>query len=121
MNNDQEDSMIQALDDLAAFQTFQLDLPKELRQALVDKLPPDEIYKKFASYAAVRTAQIIATERDSGKALAAIKEMLDRTYGKSIERKQIRHQYEDLSDNELDAVLLSELEDDISDDADKET
>lgn len=109
-NNDEETSMIEALDELAAYETFQLDMPKELRKALVDKLPPDEVYKKFANFAAVRIMQIIATEKDSGKALAAAKEVLDRTYGKAIERKQVRHQFEELSDQELDAVLLSELE-----------
>jgi hypothetical protein len=109
-NNEVEDSMIEALDDLAAYETFQLDMPKELRRALIDKLPPDEIYKKFANVAAARIVQIIATEKDSGKALAAAREVLDRTFGKAIERKQVRHQFEELSDQELDAVLLSELD-----------
>ena len=59
--NEEENTMINALDELAAYEQFKLDIPKELRQALIDKLPAEEIYKKFANFAAVRIMQIVAT------------------------------------------------------------
>lgn len=109
-SNDEESSMLDRLDELAAFEAFQLDIPKELKRALIDKMSAEDIYKNFENFAAIRAVAIVATEKDSGKALAAIKEILDRSKGKAVERKVVRHQMEELSDKELDAILISEAE-----------
>lgn len=103
--------MVRKLDKLAEFEAFVEDVPAELRQALLEGKDASALYKKYANYAAVRVISIIAKEKDSGKALAAAKELLDRTYGKATERKEIRHQLEDLKDEEIDAIILSELDD----------
>lgn len=96
---------------LAEYEAFVKDIPQELRQALLDGKPAAEIYQKYTNMAAVRVVQILATETDSAKALAAAKELLDRTYGKAVEKKEVTHSLEQLEDQELDALLLSELDD----------
>ena len=109
-SNRKEESMENAMEKLAEYDTFLKEIPKELRQALLEGKKADALYKKYANYAAVRVLTIIAREQDSGKALAAAREVLDRTYGKPTERKEIRHSLEKLSDKELDALLESEVE-----------
>ena len=106
----EEDSMLRSIDKLAEYEEFVKEIPKDLRAALIEGKDAAALYKKYANFAAVRVLAIIAQEKDSGKALAAAKEVLDRTYGKSVERKQIKHELESLSDNELDSLLLSEID-----------
>jgi hypothetical protein len=48
------------------------------------------------------------TNPDASKALAAIKDVMDRTVGKPTERKEIKHSLEKLSDEELQALLDTE-------------
>lgn len=108
--NDQESAMTRMLDELTEFQEFQQLLPA-LRRALVDGKDAGEIYDDFSNMAAVRTVQIALLEQDSGKALSAIKDILDRTQGKAVERKEVKHKFSDLPDDDLDAILLSELDD----------
>ena len=103
--------MVDGLDGLAEYEAFLQDVPKELREAIVDGLEAPEIYNKYGKLAAIRMVQIAMTEQDSGKAIAAIKDIMDRNYGKATERKQIEHKFEGLSDDELDAIVLSELGD----------
>lgn len=109
LKNTEESKRVQFLDQLAEYQSFIRDLPKELRNALLDGKPADAIYKKYENVAAVRAVQIMMTEPDSGKALAAVKDVLDRTQGKAIERKLVKHHLEELPDKELDAIIMSEL------------
>lgn len=108
-NNREANKLVKGVDQLAAYEELVEGLPKELRNALVRGDSPEQLYKKYSNVAAIRVLQILYTETDSGKALAAAKELLDRTYGKATEKKVIRHQLEDLSDKEIDAMILSEL------------
>lgn len=109
--NREETRAVSTIDKLAAYEAFQEMVPKALREALLRGDAPDKLYKDHASIAAARVVQILTTEADSGKALAAAKELLDRVYGKATERKEVTHKYQDLSDEELEAILLSEVED----------
>ena len=69
------------------------------------------IYKKYSNLAAARGITIALSSTDEQKALAAVKDVLDRTQGKATEKKEIKHQLEDLRDEELDAILQSEIQD----------
>lgn len=109
--NGVEDSMINMIDKLAEYEAFVKDIPKELRQAILDGISSKALYKKYENIAAVRVVQILMTEKDSTKALAAAKELLDRTHGKATEHRNIKHSLDELPDKELDALLLGEMSD----------
>lgn len=114
--NGVENKMINLIDQLAEYESFTKNIPKELREAILKGTSAKALYKKYENFAAVRVIQILMTEKDSAKALAAVKELLDRTHGKATEHKDIRHSLEQLEDKEIDALLLGEMEDVTSDD-----
>lgn len=113
-----ENQMVRKIDDLAAYEQFKSEILPYLRDAIQRGATAEEIYRKAEALAAARAVTIAATETDTGKALSAIKDILDRSGGKATDRKVIEHRYKDLSDSELDAMLLSESEevDDIEQD-----
>lgn len=108
--NKTEDRMIQSLDDLALLEEFSAEMLPRLRKALSDGLSPLEIYSEFKELAAARLVTIALTEKDNGKALVAIKDILDRHDGKAVERKLIAHKFDQLPEEQLDSILLSRLE-----------
>jgi hypothetical protein len=61
-------------------------------------------------YAALVQARVIteAVSDESARALTAAKDVLDRAHGKATEKKEITHRLQDLSDTELDALIMSE-------------
>ena len=97
------------LDDLAEFQKFREDVLPVLRRALSEGLSAEQIYKKFESIAAARAVSIAALEVDSAKALAAIKDVLDRTGGKAKERSEITHRMANAPEEQVDAIILAKL------------
>lgn len=98
------------LDKLAQFQEFVETIPEDLRKDILTGMKSHEILKKYENMAAARAVVIAMREPDSGKALAAAKDIMDRASGKAVERKQIQHQLHQVSDEEFDALLASELE-----------
>jgi hypothetical protein len=99
------------MDDLAALQEFRAKVAPELREMLLRGASSKEMVKKFEAHATARTITIAVFEPDSAKALAAAKDILDRSQGKAVEVKKLEHSMSDLSDKELDALLLSEKSD----------
>ncbi|MCK5020956.1 MAG: hypothetical protein KAS32_28335 [Candidatus Peribacteraceae bacterium] len=98
-------------DQLAAFESFKNEILPALRADLKTGLDAAAIYDKYQAYAAARGVTIAMTSADEGKSLQAIKDILDRAQGKAVERRETKHQFEELSDEELDAMVLTELED----------
>lgn len=105
----QEHRRISLIDDLAEFDSFRNELLPALRQALKDGKSAEDIYSMASAAAAARAVTIAVKEEDSGKALAAIKEILDRDKGKAKERQEVTHKLEKLPEEQLDALLLSKL------------
>lgn len=105
----------QTTDQLLAFERFRTEIAPELQEMLYQGKGTKEILKKFESYAAAKILTIALTEQDSGKALAAAKDILDRSHGKATETKKIQHQLADVEDRDLDALIMSELSDDVLD------
>lgn len=97
-------------DDVAAFTEFRQDILPFLRNAIKNGLSAEEIYKKTAALAAARGVSIAINDADSGKAMSAIKDILDRSQGKAKEQHVHVHKYSELTDEELDALLMSEAE-----------
>jgi hypothetical protein len=104
----QEHRRVSLLDDLAEFEQFQEEILPALRQALKEGKTAEDIYKMASSAAAARSVSIALREQDSTKALAAIRDILDRDQGKAKERMEHEHKYGKLKEEELDALLLSE-------------
>lgn len=108
--NHEENSVVDFLAELQMFDEFKQNIAPRLRAALNKGMRGEDIYKQFQDLAAARAVTIAVQERDSSKALAAVREILDRAEGKAVERKTVTHKLEELSDEQLDAVLLSELD-----------
>jgi hypothetical protein len=107
--NKEERRMIKMLSQVAAFEEFKTQILPSLQQDIKAGLSAEEILKKYAHMAAARQITIAMTDADSGRALSAIKDLLDRTQGKPTERKEIKHQFSELKDEELDSLLESVL------------
>lgn len=111
------------LDKLAEFEEFTHAILPKLRAMLKDGASADEILSFSQAAAAARVVTIAATEIDSSKALAASKDILDRTQGKATEKQEVTHRLEKLDDAQLDALLLSKLKEagEISNDEEKDS
>ena len=109
--NKEESKMVKSIDSLAQYEQFVALIPPEIRKDILEGLKPNEILKKYSNIVAGRMVATAMTERDPTRAFAMMKDVLDRTEGKAIERKQIQHALHNVTDQEFDALLASELED----------
>lgn len=110
--NLQENRMVRTIDDLAAFDKFKEEILPALQKAVAKGVKAKDIMEQYSSHAAARTVTIALTEKDPGKALNAAKDILDRAQGKAVERKEVKHKLQELTDEQLDALLMSEDDDD---------
>lgn len=65
-------------------------------------------------YAARLTARLIIeglTATESRDATNAIRDLTDRSEGRPVEKKEVRHHLEQLSDQEIEAMLRTEIDD----------
>lgn len=108
--NRAEARAVRALDNLAEYERFQATVAPKLRQAVLGNWSAEKIYKEFAPLVAAKAVTMAVQEEDPTKALAAIKEVLDRGTGKAKERIESTHKYEKLDDESLDNLLSSLLE-----------
>lgn len=97
------------------FEQYETDILPRLQGLLNKGMKAEDIYKKFADMAAARTVTIALTEDDPAKALAAVKEILDRAEGKAAEKKTVTHKFDSMPQSEADALLRSRLKDAIAD------
>lgn len=97
-------------DQVLAYERFRTEIAPELQEMLLRGASDKEILSKYKSYAAAKILSIALTEDDAGKALAAAKDILDRSSGKAVERKKVEHSMADMEERDLDALLASELE-----------
>lgn len=114
-----EHRIAHAIDDLAEFENFKENIIPSIRRDLKKGVSAEEIYKKYSSMAAARGITIALTDRDSGKALAAIKDILDRDQGKAKERKDVTHRMDNAKEEDIDAALLSKLDTFMADEEEK--
>lgn len=109
--NTAEDGLLEALDQLAMFEDFQRDMLPKLQALVKQGARTEEILEMGRALAVARLVTIAATEADSGKALAAVREILDRKEGKVTEKREVTHKMSQLKDEELDALVLTALND----------
>lgn len=108
--NEIMDTQARNIDDLALHDELMGGLLGVIRDDLRAGLPAEKILTKYANIAAARVATIAATDADSGKALAASKDILDRVYGKAREIKDVTHRLDKVDERQIDAILISELD-----------
>lgn len=106
-----QDHLIEVLNDLSMYEEYKRDILPALRKMLSAGATSEEIYKKYANFAAARQVSIALADLDPTRALAAIKDIQDRAVGKAVERKKFEHSFSELSDQELDAIINSEEQD----------
>lgn len=68
----------------------------------------EEIFKKYEAHAAAAVVSALASPDSQ---LAASDKILNRTMGKPTEKKEVTHKLDQLSDEQLDALVQSELAD----------
>lgn len=101
--------MAAALDDLAEYEEFRNEVLPLLRKELKKGTTPQELQTKYEALLTAREISMAATSDNEAIALAAIKDLRDRTSGKAKERKEIHHHLSAAKDEEIDALLLSEM------------
>lgn len=107
--------MAAELDDLADYEEFKAEILPVLRKDISSGKSAEEIQEKYKNLLAAREVSIALTSDDEGRALSAIKQIRDRLEGKAIERKAIAHKFEQLPDDQVDALIeqsIKELSDD---------
>jgi hypothetical protein len=110
--NPDERKRIKDLDEATRLAAFRENLSDSIKRDLEKGLDAEQLMSKYESMAVARLITILQTEPDSGKALGAVKELLDRIQGKPTQKQEVKHQYEKLQDDELDAVLNTMLDED---------
>lgn len=106
-----EQRMLDSLEHLTLFQRWQQEVLPRMQAAFKAGKGAEDLYKEFAGDAAARAIMIATTSPDAGKAMAAIVDILNRAQGKPTEQVQLSHKYEKLKDDELDALVLSVVND----------
>lgn len=104
-SNTVERRMVNALDQLSAFEEFQSEIAPALRAAVKAGKSPEEIYDMALAAAAARLVTIGLTSKKPNEALPALKDILDRAKGKAIEKREVKLELERASDEDLDIKL----------------
>lgn len=103
--------MIRSLDQLAEFERFQESILPILKQAINEKWSAEKIWGHPLTQAllAAQAVRWGLQGQDPGKSLDAIKTIVYQTQGKPKEQKEITHKVSKLKDEELDALLKTQL------------
>lgn len=95
-------------EDIKELEEFRNTLLPALRRDLKAGLSAAEITKKYAAMAEARLVMIALMETNAATAISAAKDILDRSQGKATEKREVTHRFSEMTDKELDAVLVSE-------------
>jgi paraquat-inducible protein B len=109
--NKTENDTVDLIDQLTQFEDFQGNILPALQKDVKAGLSTSELRKKYASLVQARIITAALANPDDSKAMAAAADLLNRVEGKATERKEVKHTLASLSEEELDAVLKSEIED----------
>lgn len=109
-SNTELNRMVNAIDALSDFEAFREEILPALQADLKKGTPAKDIIEKYQAHAVARLVTTMLREKDATKAMAAAKDLLDRGQGKATEKKEVKHKYENLSDEQIDALLASKFE-----------
>jgi hypothetical protein len=119
--NDVDEAMSRNLDTLSEFDEFNVEIAPALRGAIKAGKSPEEIYNLVLAHASARMVSIALTEKSPAIAMAALKDILDRTKGKATENKAIKLDLANTSDEALDAKLKQLMSSDESETVDDDS
>jgi hypothetical protein len=105
-----EERLARSLDDLAAYDALFRGMLGTLRKDIQSGLDAESIMRKYSSLAAARMVSTALTESDSKTAIAASKDIMDRVLGRAVERHDNTHRFANVDEKELDAILVSQIE-----------
>jgi len=97
------------LDDFKEFKKYER-VMGDLMHMVQSGASVESIYEKYGPALAARMVLMGMSTADSRQAINLIKEIHDRSIGKSKERQEITHKYENVSDKELERLIKSEEE-----------
>ncbi len=105
--NYHEDRMARALDQLAEYDSFTSEIAPLLRKAIKEGWSAERLKTdpRIKTLLLARQISIGLMEKNSAAALSAIKDLIDRSEGKPVERKDIKMSLEAAPDEEIDAKL----------------
>lgn len=106
-----DNRMAKMIDDLAEFEDFRQTVLKAIRKDISKGLSAKELREKYAAIVQGRLLTDALTTEDVGKAAFIGKDIIDRVEGKATEKKEVTHKFSEMKDDELDAILKSEIED----------
>lgn len=98
-------------EDIAEFEEYRQTILKKVRKDIQAGMSAKDILKKYAPAVQGRLLTTALTTADEKVLTALGKDIMDRSDGKATEKKEVTHKFEDLKDEELDAILKSEEED----------
>lgn len=106
---ERENSMIASLEKYEEFKELEQTLLRRVRTDIRAGLTAGEICQKYEHLAAARLVSLLAQTNDPKELLPVIREIQDRASGKTVEKKEITHKLASLTDEELKALVASEL------------
>ena len=101
----EENEAIRGLDTKAEYEKFK-ELVRSVQKDVLAGMNADEIFKKYEPLAA---ATLVSQMLDPKAAVAAAEKVLDRSRGKPTQHTENVHKLEKLSDEELTALLKSQM------------
>jgi hypothetical protein len=109
MDNQKEEWMVQMLDEHDQFKKYQ-EMFKKLLTMVGAGATADELRREFGPAITARAIAMAATTDDGRLFSTLMKDLVDRTEGRAVERREVSHQFQNLTDEELNNVLASELD-----------
>jgi hypothetical protein len=97
------------MEKLALFEEFEQEFLPQLKDLLKNGADSAKMRGEMAPILTAKLLSMAITEKDAGKALAIIRDQLDRAEGKAKERSEVEHKFSNLKDEELDALLTARL------------
>jgi len=106
----QEEKTISLIKQLEQFDWFQQTILPALRADLEAGVDASVLRDKYQSLVQAQMITTALVDPDAGKRIAASKDIIDRAEGKAKERKEVEHKLSRLDDEELNAVIKSQLD-----------
>lgn len=109
-SNPEENRISELIKNLAAFEDFNSRILPALQADIKNGMTPKELREKYLSIVTGRVITDALMTDDAGKAAAIARDLADRVEGKATEKKEVTHKFADMKDEELDAILKSEID-----------
>lgn len=104
-----QDDKAAELDALAEFEQFREQFLPAIRKDLSSGIDADEIMRKYKNLAAAKLVMKIVDAQSDMAQIAAAEKLLDRIDGKPVQKQELKHRLEQLSDEELEAAVKSKM------------